>query len=134
MLPLWYPHFEHKVFWWRTRGVYVFANYGVIVVDYIITSSGLFDHVSNFQVIDNDEYDHFPLTCLLSLPCRGLPVNAHVSNDVTPHYYMKSFVGKKSSNEFCMSSWPSPSWETHSDFVWNKGQYWYCTVNIKVGL
>jgi len=49
----------------------------------MITSSGLFDHISNFQVIDNDESDHFPVTCLLSLPYRSLPVNRHVSNDVT---------------------------------------------------
>ena len=56
------------------------ANDGVSVVDYTAASADLFPYISNFEVLDIDESDHFPITCTLSLK--------RVQNDsLTPQRY-----------------------------------------------
>ena len=61
------------------------ANDGVSVVDYIAASTDLFPYISNFEVLDIDESDHFPITCTLSLK--------RVQNDsLTPQRYAKDSI------------------------------------------
>ena len=43
------------------------SNDGASVVDYMLASSGLFYYIKDFCVIDRDESDHFPISCLLNL-------------------------------------------------------------------
>ncbi|KAH3819766.1 hypothetical protein DPMN_121510 [Dreissena polymorpha] len=39
------------------------VNDGAGVVNYMIASSELFDHINDFQVLNRGESDHFPITC-----------------------------------------------------------------------
>ena len=43
------------------------ANQGASAVDYMICSSELFNYISDFTVLDNDNSDHFPITCSITL-------------------------------------------------------------------
>ena len=43
------------------------SNDGASVVDYMIASSELFDHIINFKVLDRGESDHFPITCQMKM-------------------------------------------------------------------
>ena len=43
------------------------AHQGASIVDYLISSSELFNYISDFTVLDNDNSDHFPITCSITL-------------------------------------------------------------------
>ena len=59
---------------------------GFSVVDYCIASSDLFQFVVNFQVLDNSNSDHFPLSYLLKLPV----ITDYKSNDESPDKYINN--------------------------------------------
>ena len=43
------------------------ANQSASIVDYMLCSSELFNNISNFTVLDNDDSDHFPIACSIIL-------------------------------------------------------------------
>lgn len=53
-------------------------NLGASVVDYIIASGSLFSYINRFLVLDRDESDHFPITCVIQL---GLENTANRINE-----------------------------------------------------
>jgi exonuclease III len=70
-------------------GEYTFvARTGKSVVDYMLASSSLFDHVINFQIDSKTESDHFPLVCELS--CHIVQHSAaDLQTAVRPHIRFK---------------------------------------------
>ena len=63
------------------------ANNGSSLVDYMICSTDLFKHVSNFQVLENDLTVHFPIQCTMLLStCSNVVLN-HSSNVIEWEQY-----------------------------------------------
>lgn len=56
------------------------CKWGKSVVHYVIDSTILFDHVSDFYISEEDFYDHFPVCCPLSFETTDNTVTRATEN------------------------------------------------------
>ena len=94
------PYFEWKRLQDREGHITCTSGNGSSVVDYCITSSALFQFVVNFEVLNNSNSDHFPLSYCLKLPV----ITDYESNDESPDKYIQN-IESNALKPFIKSYW-----------------------------